>query len=1283
MSDRVLPTMCMDGNLKENWNQWMQYFKIYLKASETDKKPEDIQCAILLHYVGHQCICIYNTFTFDDNERDKIDVLLKKFTDYFNSKTHLTYERHKFFSRNQQTNETIDQYVTELKNQASNCEFGQLKDDLIKTRIICGILNNEVRKSILQDDEMTLEKVVQRCRSAETANEESQSIAGGSTGTNNAIMALKKKDEKEVAQNPKKKCGKCGNNHPKNRCPAYKKKCMKCLKFNHFANQCRTKNINEVNNSEENTLFLGMINSEKDNEKIWEIILNINNKNINFKIDTGAQVNCIPINVFKMLNLESVLLKNRNNLTSYSGTKVNTIGTCYLNCQYENKTFSIYFYIVDHPYSPPVLGLQTCIKLNLIKRVMSIDDTALNTLLEKYNSSFNHTGLLNVKPHKIILNENAISVIHPPRKIPFALEKELKKELDNLEENKIIEKVNFPTEWVNSIVLVRKPNGSLRICLDPRQLNKYIKREHFKIPTIDEIICKIKNAKYFTTLDASQGFWQVPLHKESSLLCTFNTPFGRYCYLRLPYGISSASEIFQKIIKQIFDDIENVEIYIDDILIWANSLEEHNKILKSVLERASEYGLTFNKNKSKICVQELVFLGHKISANGIEPDKSKLKAIINMSKPNDKKSLHRFLGMTTYVSRFIPNFSEITNPLREILKKNVSWFWGPKQDEAFNKLKHLLVKPPVLKFFDVDQPLTLSVDASQNGVGATIMQEGRPVAYASKALSETQKNYSQIEKELYAVLYGCDRFSQYTFGRKINVETDHKPLISIFNKPLSLCPQRLQRIMLKLLSYDINIKHVPGKNMYIADTLSRATTSREHSQIDDDIECHVFSLIENLNITKNQLKKFKNETNSDLEMQNLKKCIRNNWKKYQSNSYKKYKNNLTIYDDLIFLDNRLVIPKTLRHEILQKIHFNHLGVNKCNNRAKQCVFWPNMTNDIENLISKCYTCKLYQNKLQKEPLIPHELPKRAWQKLGVDLFMFDNVNYLMIVDYFSKFIEIPKMTSTTSVAVINQLKSIFSRHGIPETIISDNGPQFISLEFKNFSTQWEFKHITSSARYSQSNGMAERHIQTVKNMLYKAKADNKDPYLSLLELRNTPLELDGKSPSELLMGRKLRGILPISLNSDNSETHYENLKNKQIQQKQIYDRNAKPLSTLKEGEKVLVKLNKKQWEKGEIVKQNDKPRSYKIKMSHDSVIERNRRFLNPLNHDNNNYNNNTIVDSNDRPILHNSNDSDDSIDDVTNLSLLFDEEPVSYTNVQTKFGRLVKPPDRFTFRENN
>lgn len=284
---------------------------------------------------------------------------------------------------------------------------------------------------------------------------------------------------------------------------------------------------------------------------------------------------------------------------------------------------------------------------------------------------------------------------------------------------------------------MEKTNGSLRLCLDPQDLNKAIQRNYYEIPTLDEISAKLAGNTFFTILDLKDGYYQIQLDEKSSSLCTFSTVFGCYKFNRLPFGVCNAPEHFQKVIENSFGDIPNVIIYFDDILIAAKNEQEHDLTLKKVLDRAKFLGIKFNSDKIQYKVSSVKYLGHIFCKDGVKPDADRVKALVSLESPKNVKELQRILGMLNYLRRFIGNFAEKTSPIRELLKKDIHFQWLPKHEGVLNELKDILSKEPVLGNFDRKKEVTIQCDASQHGLGCTLMQEGRPIHYASRSLTST------------------------------------------------------------------------------------------------------------------------------------------------------------------------------------------------------------------------------------------------------------------------------------------------------------------------------------------------------------------------------------------------------------------------------------------------------------------------------------------------------------------------------------------------------------------
>ena len=826
------------------------------------------------------------------------------------------------------------------------------------------------------------------------------------------------------------------------------------------------------------------------------------------------------------MNKKPKIKKTRITLYAYNKSKIPSHGEISVDLKYKKTEMKTKFLLVDDERQP-IIGLETAEAMGFVARVQAVEQDLKGTVLKKYPELFNGKKLGCLpQSHEIRLKESAIPTIDAQRKVPVAIRKDYKKTLDKMVELEVIKKIDEPTEWVSSPVLVRKKSGEIRVCLDPRSLNENIMREHYPLPVKSELTSDMGRAKYFTKLDARMAFWQVPLKEESQKLCTFNTPFGRYCYRRLPYGITSASEVFHKTVQQIFDDIDGVKVYIDDLVIWGESKEQHDERLFQVLDRAKQVNLTLNLNKCEFRVRKITYLGEVLSEDGVQPDPEKIRAITEMPRPCTKKDVQRLLGMANYVSKFIPHLANRTIAIRSLIEKKSEWSWKPEHEAEFKDIQSALTSSQILKHYDLSKEVKVSTDASNKGLGAVLYQkhgeDWLPVHYASRALTPTEQKYAAIEKEALGLVFGCQKFDEYIYGREISLETDHKPLVSIQKKPLADVSPRLQRLMLKLQRWDIKMEWTKGKDLHIPDTLSRAylKESKDDSELDEEIECHVNAVLEELPVSQTMWKKIAAHTEADVVLQKVISCIANGWKKDCPNQYYHYREELTVINGVVLKGRRIVVPKSLQQEMLEIIHEGHLGVEKCKRRARKVLYWLNMNNDIEELASRCETCNIHQSSQTKEPIMQHHIPSKPWLKLGADLFNLNGREYLLVIDYYSNYPEVALLEEISSKAVINKLKSIFSRHGIPSKLITDNGRQFISSEFKSFTDYYNINHSTSSPTLARSNGKAEKGVGIVKKLLKKAAEKGEDQYLAMLNYRAAPLDC-GYSPAELLMNRRL------------------------------------------------------------------------------------------------------------------------------------------------------------------
>ncbi len=854
-------------------------------------------------------------------------------------------------------------------------------------------------------------------------------------------------------------------------------------------------------------------------------------------------------------------------------------------------------------------------------------------LVSLYPDRFEGIGNFSGEYH-ITVDPSYPPQVHPPRRPPLHMRDKMEFELREMENLGVIKKVTEaePTTWVNSMVWEQKPSGRLRPCLDPTDLNKAIIRCHHVTPTLEEITHRLAGSTVFSILDATHGYWAVKLDEESSYLTTFNTfhPHGRYRFLRCPFGLKMSQDVYQQRMDMILEECPGTVSIADDVCVHGATETEHDANLHNLMRVARKHGLVFNPKKAKVKQTRIKFYGVIFGADGIRADPDKIEAVKSLQPPTNKKELSQFLGIATYMAPFIPHLSQHTDPLRALIKSNVPWEWNATHTAAFQKIKSLICSPTSLAYYRPDRPLSLQVDASLAGLGGALIQEGRPVAFCSKALTGPESRYANIERELLAVVHGCQKFHTYLYGRSFTVESDHKPLEMISLKHISEAPARLQRMLLRLQPYDFTIIFKPGREMYIADALSRLAPLPGEPVNQMDVNIHIvahemspeppvyMSHIHAVRFTPAKLEQLKQETRSDPEMNALREIIYTGWPDRRQDTplllhpYWTFRDELAVEDGLVVKGDRVVIPKPMRRDILEQIHYAHQGIEKCRQRAQQNVYWPGMYKEIENAVKECGPCQEFQKSNPSETLLPHDVPTRPWQVLGTDLFTIDAEDYLLIADYYSKspFVRKLPVRDSTSATVVHLTKQIFSEQGIPETVYSDNGPQYDSNAYRQFAAEWGFNHVTSSPHFAQSNGLIERMVQTVKPLIKKAIKDGRDPEMALLCLRTTPIDSKLPSPAELLNNRKLVVNLPTRVRYEDDAVK-ERLQTRQDTQKMYHDRTAHDLPSLVPGQPVSVQDKRTgQWKPGTIESIRPEPRSYTVNTG-SGTVRRNRAHLRP------------------------------------------------------------------------
>nr|XP_054591370.1 uncharacterized protein LOC129155169 [Nothobranchius furzeri] len=663
MTDQIF-SIAPPGNFNfeepSSWPQWIRRFERFRWASGLDGKAEDYQVNSLLYVMGDRSDDILGTLPLSDQQKAVYADVTRAFGEHFIGKHNVIYERAKFNSRQQQQGESAEIFITDVHKLAEHCKFGALMEEMIRDCIVVGIRDSRLSERLQLDPHLTLAKTITQVRQQEEIKKQQQLLRGGHTESKGAnVDAINtNRGRPHYRQTPPRR-------------PEQFMSIPKASDKSHYEGKfCRSSQRVETlveSDPEEDIAFMGSVNTDETEEE-WLKKLSFNGENVTFKLDTGASVTAVPASMYSEVRDGSLLAPSKK-IKGPDDCPLKVLGVMRAHIKSEKTETRQDVYVVSNLVMP-LMGLPAIIKLNLIKQVASVQQEKQEKC-HQYKTMFPKvfTGLGKLEgAYKIKLKEGAVPyALSAPRRVPLPMKEQVKQELERMEAMGVIRRIEEPTAWCAGMVVVPKPNKKPRICVDLTRLNENVCRERHILPAVDDTLAQLEGAKVFSKLDATSGFWQVPLHKDSQPLTTFITPFGRYCFQRLPFGISSAPEHFQLRILQIIAGEKGALCHADDILVFGKDKAEHDERLQQVLKRCEKAGLTLNE-KCEFSVERVKFLGHNISATRIEADPDKISAIENMPEPQNVEEVRRFLGMVNYVGKFSSSLPALTKPLRDLLK---------------------------------------------------------------------------------------------------------------------------------------------------------------------------------------------------------------------------------------------------------------------------------------------------------------------------------------------------------------------------------------------------------------------------------------------------------------------------------------------------------------------------------------------------------------------------------------------------------------------------------------
>ena len=818
-----------------------------------------------------------------------------------------------------------------------------------------------------------------------------------------------------------------------------------------------------------------------------------------------------------------------------------------------------------------------------------------------------------------------------PRRLPMALQEEVDYQVERMLKTGIIQHSKSP--WASPIVLVRKRDGTHRFCIDYRQLNQVTKPDAFPLPRIDDLLDKLGGAKFFSTLDLASGYWQIRMEARSQEKTAFITHKGLHEFRVMPFGLRNAPAAFQRLMQEVLSDLNPsdgcgfVSVYIDDILVYSKSLPEHLEHLRQVLSRLKKFNLKLRPDKCSFIQQEVRFLGHVLTPGGLQPSQDHITSVQEFKPPQNVQEIRRFLGLASYYRRFIPGFAKIASPLHSLTRKDVSFEWTSECQKALDTLKDKLVKSPVLSYPQSDREYVLETDASVMGLGAVLsqLQEDQklhPVAYASRALSSSEKNYGITDLETLAVVWAMSHFRSYVYGQDVTVITDHSAVRPILQKPTS--GGKHVRWWLKIQdcgARTLEVKYRPGRENSKADALSRNPTGEAVEEeelpllgliISDSSDAPPGTAQPVIDLNSEQRK----DPYLFQVIQYLESGILPDDAKIDRKIVAESDLFALVEGILYYIDpkrghkKRAAVPSHLVQQVLDSMHSGpfsgHFSGLKMYDTLVRSWWWPGMYVKTMSYCQSCPQCCAVRGgtKMNKPPLQPIPV-SRPFQILGIDIMDLPktgkgNKHVLVLQDFLTKWPWVIPMSDQRTITIVRALmEHVIPVAGIPEALLSDRGTNLLSFLMKDICEKLGIEKLNTTAHHPQCDGMTERFNRTLKTMLRKHAAlygNQWDEYLhgAVWAYRNSPHDSTGEKPSFLLFGEELRypteaAFLPsrelkpievddyretlVVLLSNARKMAAESIQQAQKKYKAQYDRkNHTAANSLKKGEWILIRF---------------------------------------------------------------------------------------------------------------
>lgn len=1165
------------------WNEWRERLEIHF--CEEDINEEKIKKTTLLRSIGSEAYSLVRTLCDPKLPNEKTyKELCDILEQHYMPPVIIFRERQNFYAAVKEVEETVTNWYARVKRLALMCKFKDL-DEAIRDKFIIGLSNEEqiFERLCEYDENLTLAEAYKKALIYESKlkgkamSHEVNFIRGKSK--NDARTPTKNNTNNNNGQHKKDGCKHCGwKTHKSSMCKFKDKCCNLCGKKGHLAPICYSKGKKKINfvNTKNYSNFDKMSNgnisnfvatgthlpgrsarddhelavfniSSKASNSFW-LTVRINGIQFKAKCDTGSPRSLITKHTFERFFDSKLQKGDFHGYSDYGGHPIKSVGEFLPNIVYGEQERTVSMIVTDTDTDRPILLGEDFLNAFGFKlmQVNSVSSNSYQSMIDKLKSEFSDVfkeGLGKYLLSKVHLEvkPNTMPIFHKPRPVPLAWKPVVEQKLKDLCDTGMLEPVTN-SDWGTPIVPVLKPTREieLRICGDfSVTINKSIVDFKYPLPNIEEIFASLQGGQLFTKLDLANAYNQLELDEESQLLCTLSTHVGLFKVLRLPYGVKVAGAIFQKTIEMLLQGIPNCMNFMDDIVITGPNLHSHIETLRKVLAKLKSVGLRLNGDKCKFFAKEITYLGHTIDKNGLRKNDSNIESVLNAPVPSNVSELRAFIGMVNYCSKFIHNFAKKMEPLYQLLRKDTVFKWNTSANNAYLLLKKEVTSDQVLVHFDPKKPIVVTTDACDTAVAGICSHEFpdgslRPIAFVSRSLTKSERNYSTIQKEALAIVFTVRKLNQYLLGREFILQTDHKPLISIFgeNKGIPImAAARMQRWAFILSAFNFKIKHVKG-HLNHADNLSRIPQHQTEPEF-EDIDSTYINLVSRGNTLQLSFKDIAIESRRDKILSKVLESVQKGnihlLKEPEFIPYKNKQNELSVESGCLLWGYRTIIPTRLRNPILIDLHKSHLGIVKTKALARSYIWWPKLDNDIENLVKGCHSCQMVQPSPERCALIPWQPTDTVWSRIHIDFAgPVKNHYFFVIVDSYSKWLEVFKTKSITSHFTIEKLRETFSRYGLIDTIVSDNGTQFTSIDFEHFIKMNHIRHVLTAPGHPATNGQAENSVKTLKKSicacLQDEHPDSFDVILNrfLIDYRNAKHSTTGQAPSEIMFGRLLK-----------------------------------------------------------------------------------------------------------------------------------------------------------------